>query len=134
MECYEYMCLPSDILPREIIHKYGLTNIVDANGWIYVKIRKGMYTLHQAGILTNKLLTKCLTIRGYYQCHYTLGLWHPMWHDITFCLVINDFGIKTTSMVGMKHLLSPLQEHYSIAVDWTGSLFCRVKVIYGYIN
>jgi hypothetical protein len=35
----------------------------------------------------------------------------------------------------MKHLVSSLQEHYSIAtVDCTGSLFCRVKLMWDYVN
>ncbi len=60
------MCLRLDILPQDIINKYGLTNIVDANGWAYTKIQRGMYGLPQVGILANELLEKCLTIRGYY--------------------------------------------------------------------
>jgi hypothetical protein len=51
----------------------------------------------------------------------------------TFCLVFNNFGIKTTSMANMKHLISSLQEYYSIAVDWTGSLLCSVKLMWDYI-
>jgi hypothetical protein len=93
-----------------------------------------MYGLPQAGILANKLLGKCLAIRGYYQRQHKPGLWRHMWHDITFCLVVDDFGIKTTSMADMKHLVSLLQEHYSIAVDWTGSLFCGVKLTWDYVN
>jgi hypothetical protein len=77
---------------------------------------------------------KCLSIRGYYQYQHTPGLWHHMWGDITFCLVINNCGIKTTTMADMKRLVSSLQEHYSIAVDWTGSLFCGVKLTWDYIN
>jgi hypothetical protein len=38
MEPYEYMRLGLDILPQEIVNKCGLTNIVDANRWVYVKI------------------------------------------------------------------------------------------------
>jgi hypothetical protein len=60
MERYEYMRLRLDILPQEIIDKYNLTEIVNANGWVYVEICKGMYSLPQAGILANKLLKKCL--------------------------------------------------------------------------
>jgi hypothetical protein len=37
-------------------------------------------------------------------------------------------------MVDMKHLISSLQEHYSVAVDWTGSLFCGVKLTWDYVN
>jgi hypothetical protein len=57
-----------------------------------------------------------------------------MWRDVTFCLVVNNFGIKKTSMADMKHLISSLQEHYSIAINWTGSLFCGVKLKWDYIN
>jgi hypothetical protein len=105
------MPLRLDILPQEIIDKYNLTKIVGANGWVYVKICKGMYRLLQAGILANKLLKKHLAIRGYYQGQHTPRLWHHMWRDITFCLVVNDFDIKMTSMAKMKHLVSSLQEH-----------------------
>ncbi len=38
MECYEYMHRWLDILPQEIIDKYGFTNIVDTNRWVYDKI------------------------------------------------------------------------------------------------
>jgi hypothetical protein len=42
MEWYEYMRLRLDILPQEIINKYNLNNIVDADRWVYVEIQKGM--------------------------------------------------------------------------------------------
>jgi hypothetical protein len=38
MTCYEYMRLWLDILPQEIIDKYGLTGVLDADGWVYVEI------------------------------------------------------------------------------------------------
>jgi hypothetical protein len=65
---YEYMRLPLDIIPEEIILAYNLHNIVDPDGWVYMEIRKGMYGLPQASILANKLLEKRLSARGYYQC------------------------------------------------------------------
>jgi hypothetical protein len=106
---------------------------LSANRWVYVNIQKGMYGLPQAD-LVNKLLKKCLAVRGYYQCHHTPGLWGYIWHDITFCLIVDNFGIKTNSMANMKYLVSSLQEHYSIAVGWTGSLFYRVKLTLDFIN
>jgi hypothetical protein len=60
MECYKYICLWLDILSQEIINKYNLNNIVNAIGWVYVKIQKDMHGLPQAGILANKLLKKTL--------------------------------------------------------------------------
>jgi hypothetical protein len=51
-----------------------------------------------------------------------------------FCLVVNNFGIKVTHMDDMHHLKKALEEHYTVAVDWKGSLFCSVKLSWGYIN
>jgi hypothetical protein len=78
--------------------------------------------------------SKFLAIRGYYQCQHTPGLWCHLWHDITFCLVVGNFGIKMTSMATMKHLVTSLEEHYSITVNWTGSLFYIVKLAWDYMT
>ncbi len=54
----EYMRLRLEIIPEKIIVKYNLRDLVDADGWVYVEIRKGMYGLPQAGIIANQLLEK----------------------------------------------------------------------------
>jgi hypothetical protein len=51
------MRLPINIIPDEIVLQCNLRTLVH-NGYVYMKIRKGMYGLPQAGILANKLLTK----------------------------------------------------------------------------
>jgi hypothetical protein len=51
-----------------------------------------------------------------------------MWRSITFCLVIDDFGIKVTNMADFKHLKMALKEHYTVADDYKGSLFCIVTL------
>ena len=51
----EYIRLPIKIIPQEIINKYNLNGIVE-DGWLYVKIGKGMYGLPQAGKISNDLL------------------------------------------------------------------------------
>ena len=74
MQQYEYMFMHLKDIPEDTITKYNLHNIVQ-NDKIYVEIRKGMYGLPQAGILTNKLLQKNLANFGYYPCKHTPGLW-----------------------------------------------------------
>jgi hypothetical protein len=130
----EYMRLRLNIIPKAIIVKYNLRGMVDEEGWVYVKIRKGMYDLLQAGILANQLLEKRLSEKGYYQCQHTPGLWRHVWRSIIFCLVVDDFGIKVTHMYDMHHLKTALEEHCTVAVDWKGSLFCGVKLTWDYIN
>jgi hypothetical protein len=56
----EYMHLCLDIIPDKIINHYNLCNIVTPDGWIYIKIWKGMYGVPQAGILANQLLKNAL--------------------------------------------------------------------------
>jgi hypothetical protein len=130
----EYMRLRLDIIPEEIIVNYNLRNLVDEEGWVYIEIRKGMYGLPQAGIIANQLLEKRLSEKGYYQCQHTPGLWRHIWRSIAFCLVVDNFGIKVTNMDDMHHLTLALEEHYKVAVDWKGSLFCGVKLTWDYIN
>ena len=48
MNRYEYMKLPLDIIPEEIIQKYNLRNLAH-KGFVHMEIQKGMYGLPQAG-------------------------------------------------------------------------------------
>jgi hypothetical protein len=128
----KYMGLHLDIIPDKIIIHYNLCNIVTPDGWVYIKIQKGMYGLPQAGILTNQLIEQCLATKGYYKCQHTSGLWCHVWQNITFCLEVDDFGIKVTNMHNMDHLVNGLKEHNTIAVSLTGSLFCSIKLTWNY--
>ena len=52
MDRYEYMKLPLDIIPEEIIQQYNLRNL-SQKGYIYMEIQKDMYGLPQAGKISN---------------------------------------------------------------------------------
>ncbi len=91
-----------------------------------------MYGLPQASILANKLLEQHLNSKGYYHCQHTPGLWRHVWRDIIFCLVVNDFGIKTTLHEHVLHLKTALKEHYTVTMDWDGSLFCGINTNWNY--
>ena len=59
LDRYQYMQMPIKLIPQEFINMYNLTVKVK-NGYVYIKIQKGMYGLLQAGILANKLLKERL--------------------------------------------------------------------------
>jgi hypothetical protein len=61
---FEYMKLLLSRFPEEIIQKYHL-NALAVDGWVYIEIRKGMYSLKQAGLLANQLLQTRLAPFGY---------------------------------------------------------------------
>jgi hypothetical protein len=49
---FEYMKMLLSRFPEGTIQKYNL-NALAVDGWVYIKIRKGMYSLKQAGLLAN---------------------------------------------------------------------------------
>jgi hypothetical protein len=94
LERYEYMRLPLAMIPDEIIEQYQLRQLATPDGWVYIKIRKGMYGLKQAGILANQRLQKHLATHGYFPTPRTPGLWKNATHNVGFSLVVDDFGVK----------------------------------------
>ena len=50
MNRYEYMKLPLDIIPEEIIQQYNLKNLAH-KGFVYMETQKVMYGIPQAGKL-----------------------------------------------------------------------------------
>ena len=64
------------------------------NGFIYVREEKGMYGLSQSGIITHTAVTEHLQLFVYDTTTITPGLWHHNKNEITFTLVVDDFGIK----------------------------------------
>jgi hypothetical protein len=52
---FEYMILLLSRFLEEIVDKYNLKALA-FDGWVYIKISKGMYRLKQAELLANQLL------------------------------------------------------------------------------
>eukprot|EP00957_Ditylum_brightwellii_P013416 1013179-Ditylum_brightwellii.AAC.1 len=125
---YEYMPIAYNLLPKEIIEKYDLEELKTEDGWVYIKIQKGMYGLSQVDILANKLLTQRLHDFGYFPCTYTPGLWRHMWRPMTFCLVVNYFGVKYKGRENAEHLMNAIKQNYEVMIDWEGSIFCSIHL------
>ena len=53
---YKYLCLKIEDILEDVKQQYKLSEEVKNNGWVYVAIRKGMYSLPQAGLLAQELL------------------------------------------------------------------------------
>jgi hypothetical protein len=89
---FEYMKMLLSRFPEEIIQKYNL-NALAVDSWVYIEIRKGMYGLNQAGILTNQLLQTRLAPFGYYPARHTTGLWLHKTRPISFTLNVDDLAV-----------------------------------------
>ena len=92
-------------------------NDIVEDGWVYVKIVRGMYGLPEVGKIANDLLKKRLHEAGYYPSQFTPGLWRHVWRPITFTLVVDDFIIKFEGDIHANHILKTLRKHYNVTTD-----------------
>ena len=67
MDQFEYMKLKLSDLPEDFVKLYNLASKVDKNSFVYLEIRRGMYGLPQAGILSRQLLEKTVDLRVVFQ-------------------------------------------------------------------
>jgi hypothetical protein len=131
MDRYEYMRIPARQIPEAFLDAYDLRSKI-LNGHLYMEIRRGMYGLPQAGILANKLLRKRLEPHGYFEVQNTPGLWKHRTRPTVFTLVVDDFGIKYEGTAHAKHLIETLEKYYTVETDWTGGLYCGIKLDWHY--
>jgi hypothetical protein len=74
-------------------------------------------------------LTNC---SGYYECKHTPGLWRHLTRPISFTLVVNDFGVKYVGKEHVNHLIKCIKEKYELTEDWSGDLYCGIKLHWDY--
>ena len=128
----EYMRIHSKYFPDDINQHYNIAALVAPDGYVYVRIKKGMYGLKQAALLAYTHLINQLAPHGYRPCPFTTGLWRHDTRPTVFCLCVDDFGIKYFNKSDADHLLSSLQEHYKISVDWEGKNYCGLTLDWNY--
>ena len=127
MDRYEYMKIPLDIIPEEIIQQYNLRNL-EHKDFVYMEIQKGMYGLPQAGKIANDKLKLHLAKFGYEPAPITPGLWRHQTRPLQFSMVVDDFGIKYERQEDITHILDILKTIYKISEDWDGKLYCGLKL------
>ena len=93
-----------------------------------------MYGLPQAGIITNTRLALHLKTQGYSPTTHTPGLFTHETRPITFCLVVDNFGVKYVGKEHTEHLAKTLEQLYTITTDGEGRLYCGLTLTWDYIN
>jgi hypothetical protein len=118
--------------PEEIIQKYNL-NALAVDGWVYIKICKGMYGLKQAGLLANQLLQT-----HFYHLDITLHSTHLDWlhktRPISFTLLVDDFAVKYVSKQHAEHLRNALLRTYELPTDWTATVYSGMTLKWDFKN
>ena len=91
----------------EVVQQYNLHDVA-SNSWVYMEIRKGVPGLKQASRIANDRLQLQLAEFGYAPVARTLSLWKHVTEDITFSLVVNNFGVKYVGKENSDHLIQAL--------------------------
>ena len=123
MKTPEYMRIAYKYFPADIINRYKLNDKVAQDGYVYIKIKRGMYGLKQAALLAHQQLITTLAPFGYHPIPNT-NFWRHETRPTIFCLCVDDFGVKYFSKEDADHLFSALAHHYQYTVDWEGTHFC----------
>jgi hypothetical protein len=132
LDRYKYMKMPLSLFPSWTKEQYNLDKLAK-NGFVYLEMQRAVWGLPQAGILANKLLRKRLLPHGYYECKHTPGLWKHLTRPISFTLVVDDFGVKYVGREHVDHLIKCIKEKYELTEDWSGDLYCGIKLHWDYI-
>ena len=94
MEGDEFMKVKYKYFPENIRNRYELDKKVTPDGYIFIRIKRGMYGLKQAEILAYCHLQEKLLQYGYKPIVGTVGLWEHKTRPTKFCVCVDDFGIK----------------------------------------
>ena len=86
-----------------------------------------MYGLPQAGLLSQLQLVSLLYEAGYHQTS-TPMLFHHATRDVTFCLVVDDFGVKYSKVADLEHLVDCLSQLYHVKSHPTGTSYLGFTV------
>ena len=131
---FEYMRIPRHCIPDVIMDLYNLWDMVEPDGYIYVRIERGMYGLPHAGRIANDALIAFLAPHGYHPCELTPGLWKHDHSDVTFTLVVDDFGVRYTDRAVVEEFLTILKQKYELKADWQGTRYCGLTLEWDYAN
>ena len=85
--------------------------------------------LPQSGLLSQLRLISHLNSCGYYETS-TPMLFKHVTRDITFVLVVDDFGVKYDRLSDYQHLVDSLQALYNVTVEPVGKRFLGFDIDY----
>ena len=68
------------------------------------------------------------------KCKNTPGLWYHETRNITFTLVVDNFGVKYVDKNDVEHLITSIKSNYELTVDSTGNLYCGISLGWDYVN
>ena len=127
----EYVRFRYDLIPPRIIRQYQLDLLV-VDGFVYARINKAWYGLKQGGKIAHDDLVEHLKKHGYVRSGTTDGLFKHITRDISFTLVVDDFGIKYLRDEDVDHLLKIMRLKYTFKVDMDAKQYIGIHLDWNY--
>ena len=121
-------------IPDEIIEEYKLREKATSDGWVYMKVVRGMYGLPQSGSNSHDELEERLNKQGYFKILLVPALWKHNTRRTQFVLIVDDFGIKYFTKSDLDHLIDILKQHYDVAVDTEAKEIVKIELDWDYMN
>ena len=84
-------------------------DLVDKDGFVCIKIRKGMYVINQLACIDFERIVKLLKPHVYYPLSFNPGIWCRETLPTKFALCVDNFGIKYTNHAHAYHLVDTLK-------------------------
>ena len=113
----QYVRFKLSQIPPRIQEQYKLEKYVDKDGYVYARIDKDWYGLKESGKIAHDDIVAHLHKYRYMKEKRTEGLFTHQTRDISFTLVVDDFGIKYTNKADVEHLIQSLEEKYTMKTD-----------------
>ena len=107
----EFMKIHSKYFLADIREKYKITSKIHKDGYVYCRIKRGMYGLKQAVRLAYDNLKKHLGKHGYLPDKIATNIWTHKIRKIKFCLCVDDFGVQYFTKDDANHLIKSLQRN-----------------------
>ena len=128
----EYMRIHGKYFFSDICQKDDIDNIIYKDGYVYCKIIKGMYRRKQAAKLGRESIIKVLQPFGYEPDPLSPNIWTHTTRPKTFCLCVDDFGVKSFSKDDLQHLIDALQSTFLLSIDLEGKKYCGLEFNWNY--
>jgi hypothetical protein len=128
MKYFQYFRTRPSIIPQEVWFDPRYDIPIVADGYVYLEIRRGIYGLKEAGIVTFNQLVHQLTLYGYEPMPFTPGMWRHHTKRTTFAFCVDDFGVNYFSKNDAMYLINALQANYLLTIDWKGNLYCGLAL------
>ena len=114
-------------MPR-IIDYYNLDKLV-VDG---CHINRAWYGLKQGGKIAHDDIVNHLKKHGYVLAGVTDGLFKQVTCDISFTLLVDNFGIKYTREEDVRHLIKIMRKKYSFKVDFNSKQYIGIHLDWDY--